>query len=283
MNVRLSSIIIGLLIPLVGFAQAEVSDTIAIGNGLASDSLVFNTDNLMRPHFTVTQPRPISEYITGKPVELDMPDFSFTPGYASLYSWRGGSVGAAGATTTYPGLMKIDSGSFAVSHQSGRFLFNLGATATKYGYFMGVNTQYGVSGSISYLIAPRLSFTTFGSYYFGRPPVMRGGLPLPPSMMGYYNASTFGGYFDYEINDSFGVKVGGQAVQQIGTNRYRVEPIVTPYVKIGNVDIGLPVGEIVNGIVRSYIDHKEMQRQPAAPPQMRGPQVPQPRLQRPGR
>lgn len=283
MNVRLSSIIIGLLIPLVGFAQAEVTDTIAIGNGLASDSLVFNTDNLMRPHFTMTQPRPISEYITGKPIELNIPDFSYTPGHASLYSWRGGNIEADGGTVSHPGLMKIDSGTLGITHHTGRFMFNLGASATKYGYFLGVNTQYGVNASMSYLITPRLSFTTFGSYYFGRPPVMRGGLPLPPSMMGYYNTSTFGGYFDYDINDRFGVQVGAQGVQQIGTKRYHVEPIVTPYIKVGKVSVGLPVGQIVNGIVRSYYDNKQMHRQPAGPPQMRGPQMPQPRLQRPGR
>ena len=283
MNVRLSSIILGLLLPLSVFAQRETADTITIGHDAATDSLVFKTDNLIRPRFTTSAPRPLSEYITGKPVELDIPRYTFTPGHASLFSWRGGAVEAAGATVSYPGLMKIDSGSLGVTHQSGRFIFNLGASAAKYGYFLGVNTQYGVSASMSYIITPRLSFTTFGSYYFGRPPVMRGGLPLPPSMMGYYNTSTFGGYLDYGINDRFGLQVGGQGVQQIGTNRYRFEPIVTPYVKVGKVSIGLPVGQIVNDIVRSYYDHKQMQRQPAGPPPMRGPQMPQPRLQRSGR
>ena len=55
----------------------------------------------------------------------------------------------------------------------------------------------------------------------------------------------------YQINETFGVDVGAQAVQQFGTNIYRVEPIVTPTVKLGKVKLGLPVGQILHGIIRS--------------------------------
>lgn len=64
----------------------------------------------------------------------------------------------------------------------------------------------------------------------------------------------FGGYVDYEANENFGVEVGGQTVKQIVSNKYEIEPIVTPYIKAGSgkkkVKIGLPVGQILNSIIR---------------------------------
>ena len=61
-------------------------------------------------------------------------------------------------------------------------------------------------------------------------------------MIGYYGRSTFGGYFDFQINERWGVQTGMQTVQQVGTNRYKAEPIVTPYYRINKkVAIGLPV------------------------------------------
>ena len=58
----------------------------------------------------------------------------------------------------------------------------------------------------------------------------------------------------YQFNETFGVDVGAQTVQQFGTNRYRVEPIVTPTVKVGKVRFGLPVGQILHGIIRSQAE-----------------------------
>lgn len=80
---------------------------------------------------------------------------------------------------------------------------------------------------------------------------MANGMPMPPLMLGYYGRSTFGGYVDYHINEHWGVQTGVQTVQQVGTNRYRAEPIVTPYYKINKkVAIGLPVGQILYHILR---------------------------------
>ncbi len=283
MTIRLSTILISLLAALNGFAQREAADSIADGGILAPDSLVtVSADSLTRRtqamYILPYAPSLPPIYPGGNPYAVEMPALSFNPGQATLMAWHGGAVTAIGGTTVYPGLMKVDSGAFGVTQQAGRFTLSLGASATKYGYFRGVHTQYGVTGSLSYLISPRLSLTVFGNYYFGRPPVMGGGLPMSPAMTGGYNASTFGGHFDYGINEHFGVQVGAQTVQQVGTNRYRVEPIVTPYIKVGKVGIGLPVGQIVNGLVPSCKDSTQMQHQP-----MRRPRVPQPRLQKPGR
>lgn len=146
--------------------------------------------------------------------------------------------------------MQIHSGTIGINQNIGNFSLYLGAVANKYGYFNGLHTQYGVSGNIHYQFSPKLSFTGFGTYYFGQPQ----GYPLLPSMIGYYRNSNFGGYMSYQFNETFGVDVGAQTVQQFGTNRYRVEPIVTPTVKVGKVRFGLPVGQILHGIIRSQAE-----------------------------
>jgi len=189
-----------------------------------------------------------------RPSELNLPTFSIIPGQASLYSWGGGGIVAAGGTSVYPGLMHIDTGAISIYQQAGNLTIQAGGIANKYGYPFGVHTQYGINGAITYRFSPKISLTAFGTYYFGQPPVIGTGLPMPPAMVGYYGASKFGGYVDYSGSEHVGVMVGGQAVQQVGTQRYEFEPIVTPYIKIGEgkkkVIIGLPVGQVVYGILR---------------------------------
>lgn len=182
------------------------------------------------------------------------------PGTAYIPLWRNGGLAASGSISVMPGLMQIDSGSFGFKQSIGNFSFYMGGMANKYGFFNGLHTQYGVNGNILYQFSPNLSFTGFGNYYFGQPPMMGNGLPMQPAMIGYYKVSTFGGYISYQFNETFGVDVGAQAVQQFGTDKYQLEPIVTPTVKVGKVKFGLPVGQILNGIIRSHIEERRYRR-----------------------
>lgn len=172
-------------------------------------------------------------------------------GEGSVFDWRSGSIVATGATQRFPGLMNVDSGSIGINQSVGNFSFYLGGRVNKYGYLKGVHTQYGVDGSLSYQLASGLSVTAFGEYYFGRPPFMGNGLPMQPAMVGFYARSRFGGYVDYQINEHWGVMTGAQTVQQVGTNIYKTEPIVTPYYRINKkVAIGLPVGQILYHLLK---------------------------------
>lgn len=174
------------------------------------------------------------------------------PGSAIIPLWKNAQFVATGDIRDYPGLMQIHSGTIGINQSIGNFSLNMGAIANKYGYFNGLQTQYGVYANLQYQFIPQLSFSGFGSYYFGKP----NGFPLLPSMIGYYRTSTFGGYMSYQFNRTFGIDVGAQAVQQFGANKYYVEPIVTPTVKLGKVKIGLPVGQILNGIIRSEAEKR---------------------------
>lgn len=185
---------------------------------------------------------------------LTLPFYSFIPGEATVFGWGSGRIVAQGFSSVYPGLMKIDSGSIGLSQNLGNFSLYSGVIANKYGYFKGLHTQYGINGSLSYRFSDRLSANVFGTYYFGRPPLMSNGMPMPPAMIGFYNTSRFGGYVDYEISNHFGIEAGAQTVQRIGTSRYEPEPIVTPYIKTGSgkskVKIGLPVGQILYHVLK---------------------------------
>lgn len=197
---------------------------------------------------------PSFNYRMDHPLELKIPEMRFTPGQAAIFSWTNGAVSASGGRNIYPGLMRIDSGSIGVNQRVGNFTLNAGGVVNKYGYFRGLHTQYGLNGSIAYHFSSEVSFTVFGTYYIGRPPVMGGNLPMSPAMVGYYGVSKFGGYADYSAGERFGILVGGQAVQQVGTYQYEPEPIETPYLKVGSgkkkIAVGLPVGQILYGIFK---------------------------------
>ena len=188
--------------------------------------------------------------------------YSVEPGVMILPLWRSGGFVASGNTLDMPGLMRIESGNIGLTQSIGNLSMYLGAEANKYGYFNGLHTQYGVTGLVEYQFNPRLSVTAFGSYYFGRPPLMRNGMAMPPAMIGYYNVSTFGGTFNYQLSETFGMSVGAKYDQQFGTNRYRFSPIVTPTVKIGKVKIGFPVGEILYNYVKSEIERNRFRAKP---------------------
>ncbi len=170
-----------------------------------------------------------------------------SPGTAVIPLWKDATFIATGDITDFPGLMQVHSGTIGITQNIGNLSLFVGTVANKYGYFNGLTTQYGLSGNLQYQFAPNISFTAFGTYYFGRPI----GYPMIPAMIGFYGVSTFGGYMSYQFNNTFGVDVGAQTVQQFGTNKYHVEPIVTPTVKVGKIRIGLPVGQILHGMIRS--------------------------------
>lgn len=176
------------------------------------------------------------------------------PGEVTPLTWKDGGVRVRGGRQSLPGMMGIESGEAGIYQEVGRWSMYAGATVTKYGYFQGLHTQYGVTGSVSYMISPNVTVTAFGTYYFNGAPKMGLGLPLPPSMAGYYGQTKFGGILDYSINERWGVETGVQMVQPTGTRRIEAEPIVTPYYKLGSgkVKIGLPVGQILYHVLRRH-------------------------------
>lgn len=253
--------IIAFLSPMIFFGQNLENDVI-VKTYAVPDSLCKNPTNLSVSDSISSAKRYSHDIPLEKsPSNFEMPSPAETlasdknavlPGMTLIPLWNNAQLIATGDIRVMPGLMQIHSGTIGINQNIGNLSLYMGAVANKYGYFNGLHTQYGVSGNLQYNISQKLSFTAFGTYYFGRPKAY----PLLPSMVGYYNTSNFGGYMTYQFNETFGVDVGAQAVQQFGTNRYRVEPIVTPTVKVGKVRFGLPVGQIFHGIIRSQAEKR---------------------------
>ena len=262
---KICLIFVFMFLPSIGFAQVEHTGLSRPDVKPAADSVSYSArdinfvknDTASVSYNIPVRYKPLTvalENQVSHTLDLKIPDLSFIPGQVSVTSWKNGEITARGGSAEYPGLMQINNASFGIYQRAGNFLFYAGGLVNKYGYFRGLHTQYGFDGSITYQFSPKVSFTAFGTYYFGKPPVMGGGLPMSPAMAGYYGVSKIGGYVDYDAGERFGVMVGGQTVQQIGSRRYEAEPIVTPYLKFGSgkkkIAVGLPVGQILYGILR---------------------------------
>lgn len=241
------------------FCQEETTDTLQ----LSRPGGINEADSLLRPDAASLLETTPGKYVYAGDEALFhpapatnssifVPDLSFYNGSVPIYAWRSGSVLASGGSVQYPGLMQVDSGSLGIQQSAGPFSFYFGATANKYGWYNGLNTQYGINGSIDYRATPWMSVTLYGTYYWGHAPGMANMMPMPPSMLGYYGYNKFGGFVDLH-NENVGIQLGGQMVKRTGSSRYEAEPIATPYVKVGRgkkkIGIGLPVGQIIHGLL----------------------------------
>lgn len=260
MIIRRITLLLFTLLSFSALARTEEKDSLFYNVNLP-DSVMMNVNgkrdnpanDLFLKHGRIYDPQigPLLPYIPARHRNLNIPDLYFTPGQATVVSWSNGEILATGGIKDLPGMMQIESGAVGIYQSAGRFTFYGGGIANKYGYFRGLHTQYGLNGSLTYQFSPRLSTVIYGEYYFGQPPLMSNGLPMPPSMTGYYGRSKFGFTFNYNMNEHWGVEVGAQTVQQFGTNRYQAEPVVTPYYRINKkVAIGVPVGQILYHILK---------------------------------
>lgn len=182
---------------------------------------------------------------------------NFTPGSAVIAGWHGGAFTAGGHIDNMPGLMGISSGQLGIGQQFGNLTLYVGGVANKYGYFGGLHTQYGLEASAGYSLSPRWSINAQGRYYPGNNlPTMPGGLIAPMSVMGYFQTTQLRLTTNYQVNDWFEIEAGGKVERRYGTNQYETLPVVTPYFSLGSgnrkVRIGVPVGEIMYKILRSY-------------------------------
>ena len=146
MKAYILTFIICLEAPLTGFAQREASDTISLRCDSLAKSIniggLVKSDNLtsyIGPTFQYAlESTPLVDNSASAPLKLNIPDFSFVPGHASIFRWMNGEFITSGGTTVYPGLMQIDCGALGVFHRFGNFDLYVGGRVNKYGYFRGV-------------------------------------------------------------------------------------------------------------------------------------------------
>lgn len=278
-TIRYCAVLLSMLLPSICLSQTEGRDSLATARPALDSLLIGPAPGPQQPQPPITLSMDYNRLYASAmsplfappiPAPVHLPDLRFTPGQAMPLHWDGGSILVEANAAMFPGMMQMQTGTLGITQSAGPLTVYAGAKANKYGYFRGLHTQYGLAGRLTYRLSRRLSATLFGEYYFGQPPRMANGMPMPPAMIGYYGRSAFGGYLDYQISDRWGVQTGVQTVQQVGTRRHHAEPIVTPYFRFSNkVAIGLPLGQILYHIIQNTTSPRNIPPAPAKIPRNR--------------
>jgi hypothetical protein len=158
--------------------------------------------------------------------------------------WKGASLGFYGMTNQLPGLMNTETGMMTLYQNAGRWHFTASAVANKYWmpWQHTLSTQYGFGGTLGYDLNESISLHAFGYYYANQ-------LQVGPAMSPFVNSTTYGGYADIRFNNTFGTKMGVRRYVSPWTGKWITEPIINPYIKIGDTKIELPIGGILKALV----------------------------------
>lgn len=168
---------------------------------------------------------------------LDVPD---NVGYRT-----GGVIAAAGNLSLYgerqreehPNMLTAQRLNITAAYTAGDLTATAGATVNKY-YALGVTTQYGVHGSLTYRFSPHVSATVFGEYYNRNPWISMAAFP-------FVSTSRYGGYLTLSGRRG-GAHLGAERYYDPFVRRWELRPIVTPYVRIAKkITLELPLGGLL--------------------------------------
>ena len=168
----------------------------------------------------------------------------FSQGGTAFRLWKGAYMGFYGANYHLPGLLNTSSGSIAFHQDLGRWHFTASADANKYWmpWQRSLSTQYGVGGMVGYDLSETVSLHAFGYYYANQ-------MLAGPAMSPYVSNTTFGGFADVRFSSLFGSKLGVRRYVNPLNGKWTTEPIVNPYIKIGDSKIEFPLGSLLKAFV----------------------------------
>ena len=216
--------------------EAGVSP-VDITNSLLLDSLHLRTE-MMRPNISVPQVPTLQSY-----TQLTK------QGGAGFSLWKGASLGFYGATDMKPGLMTTETGMMTLHQDIGRWHFTASGNINKYWmpWQHMLSTQYGFGGTVGYQLSEAVTLNAFGYYYASQ-------LMVGPAMSPYMNSSTYGGYADIRFSRTFGTNLGVRRYVNPMTGKWDTEPIVNPYIKIGDGKLEFPLGSILKTLIKGNED-----------------------------
>lgn len=143
---------------------------------------------------------------------------------------------AASQTSVFPGLMTRQSLNMQLTYRYKNLSWVSGINVNKYLYD-GVQTQYGIFSNLSLQLSNNLSVTLYGRYYGVNPYYSMATFP-------YINTSEYGGYLSiYEENK--GLDLGVKRKYDPYRRRWYTVPIISPFIKVGKINISLPVGDML--------------------------------------
>lgn len=165
-------------------------------------------------------------------------------GAAALKLWKNAYLGFEGSTYHLPGLMNTETGIVALHQDWGRWHFTAMAVANKYWmpWQRTLSTQYGIGGTVGYDLSEAVTLHAFGYYYATQ-------MQVGPAFSPYMNTTSFGGFADVRFSKTLGTHVGVQRYMNPMNGKWTTEPIVSPYIKLGNSKIVLPLGSILKKMV----------------------------------
>ena len=223
-----------------------------ISKSLSLDSLHLRTE-MMRPNVSMPTVPTVQSY-----TELTK------QGGAGFALWRGASLGFYGATDQKPGLMTTEMGMVTLRQDVGRWHFTASGNVNKYWmpWQHMLSTQYGLGGTVAYQLSDVVTLNAFGYYYANQ-------LTVGPAMSPYVNSSTYGGYADIRFSKTFGTNLGVRRYVNPMNGKWTTEPIVNPYIKIGDSKLEFPLG----GILKTLIKGNENEPRQFRPHPMSHPEV----------
>lgn len=168
-----------------------------------------------------------------------------------IHSWDTGTLSGFGSLTTLPGLMSTQSVGISALQQFGRLTLSGSITADRHQLFRGAHDRFGIHGAATWDFSEHVSLTVFGSY-------LTGGNPLfySPAVLPFVGSSSYGGYFTLK-GERFGISLGAERVYDARKREWETVPIVTPYVQIKKFKLELPVGWLIQELLRdAFVDDR---------------------------
>ena len=224
-----------------------------ITNSLLLDSVHLRTE-MIRPNVSVPKVPTLQSY-----TEVTK------QGGAGFALWRGASLGFYGATDQKPGLMTTESGMVTLHQNLGRWHFTASGNVNKYWmpWQHMLSTQYGIGGTVAYQLSDVVTLNAFGYYYANQ-------LIVGPAMTPYMNSSTYGGYADIRFNKTFGTNLGVRRYVNPMNGKWTTEPIVNPYIKIGDGKLEFPLGSILKTLIKGNEDSpRQFRPHPMSQPEVK--------------
>lgn len=138
---------------------------------------------------------------------------------------------------TYVNLLKNKSAAIILNYQNDNFCIKTGVIANQYAT-RGITTQLGINGFLEYKISRHWSLAVYGTIYDFNPYFSMATFP-------FIETTSYGGWIKYE-GEKMGVKLGARRYYDAFQKQWKMEPIITPSIKIGKkMYFELPVGPLV--------------------------------------